>query len=257
MLWPSYELWPHVCVTGSAVCDFGLVRTHTPFRPTQGSETLAVEAASASRAVRKRLVTTVERAVQPPILARDSTPNTKGKQAMILQSRARSWGLVTASVATSLTLGVALFSALSSDAQAGNWRSWFKHRCDSCAEGNGNGIEVGGSWYWLRSPDEEHRVAASIYNRYCIRCHGIDGRGVWDIPGVPDFTNAHWQASRAEGEFARRILEGRGAVMPPFRGTLSLDEAWAMERYVRKLVPGTEISPPDFSPPKKLESPKK
>ena len=174
---------------------------------------------------------------------------------MIRQSRARSWGLVTASFALSITLGVAIFSAFSGDAQAGNWRSWFKHRCDSCNDGNGS--DVGGTWYWVRSPDEEQRVAAGIYNRYCIRCHGVDGRGVWDIPGVPDFTNPAWQASRVEGQLARRILEGRGAVMPPFRGTLALDEAWAMERYVRKLVPGTEISPPEFPQPKKLELPMK
>src|SRR4051812_6973982 len=39
-----------------------------------------------------------------------------------------------------------------------------------------------GAWYWMRSPDQEHRVVMGLYNRYCIRCHGIDGRGVWDIP---------------------------------------------------------------------------
>ena len=54
--------------------------------------------------------------------------------------------------------------------------------------------EVGGAWYWLHSPDEEKRLMAGLYNRYCIRCHGVDGRGVWDIPCVPDLTNAVWQA---------------------------------------------------------------
>jgi hypothetical protein len=103
-----------------------------------------------------------------------------------------------------------------------------------------------GSWYWLRSPEQEKRFAASIFNRYCIRCHGVDGRGVWDIPDVPDFTNAAWQATRTDGQLARAILEGRGAVMPPFRGTLTLEEAFAMARYVRTLIPGTEASRPDF-----------
>ena len=107
--------------------------------------------------------------------------------------------------------------------------------------------EPGGTWYWLRSPDEEKRVVAGLYNRYCIRCHGVDGRGIWDIPDVPNFTNIHWQASRSDGQIARIILEGRGAVMPPFRGTLTLEESWAMARYLRTFVPGTEASRPDFS----------
>ena len=42
-----------------------------------------------------------------------------------------------------------------------------------------------GSWYWVRSPDQERRVVSSLFNRYCIRCHGVDGRGVWDIPECP------------------------------------------------------------------------
>jgi mono/diheme cytochrome c family protein len=103
---------------------------------------------------------------------------------------------------------------------------------------------VGGTWMWLRSPEQERTVAASLFNRYCIRCHGVDGRGVWDIPGVPDFTTARWQTSRSDDQIARIIIEGRGAVMPTFRGTLTLEEAWAMARYLRKFPPGaTEPKP--------------
>src|SRR5579872_1770490 len=39
--------------------------------------------------------------------------------------------------------------------------------------------DVGGSWYWMRSPEQEKRVVMALFNRYCIRCHGVDGRGVW------------------------------------------------------------------------------
>jgi hypothetical protein len=115
-------------------------------------------------------------------------------------------------------------------------------------EGDG---EVGGLWYWLRSPDEEKRVVSSLYNRYCIRCHGVDGRGVWDIPGVPNFTHVLWQESRSDADRARIIVEGRGAVMPPFRGVLTLEEAYAIGRYLHSFVPGTEVSRPDLTPPKK------
>jgi mono/diheme cytochrome c family protein len=111
---------------------------------------------------------------------------------------------------------------------------------------------VAGTWYWLRSPDEEKRAVIGLYNRYCIRCHGVDGRGVWDIPDVPNFTDPRWQTSRSDNQLARIIVEGRGAVMPPFRGTFSLEEACAMGRYLRTFVPGTETSRPA---PDKVEKP--
>ena len=122
-------------------------------------------------------------------------------------------------------------------------------------DGCGTPCEVGGSWFWMRSPEQERVAIASRYNRYCIRCHGVDGRGVWDIPGVPDFTNLRWQMSRSDDQIARIIIEGRGAVMPTFRGTLTLEEAWAMARYLRTLVPGTEASRPDVGPKEKTTPP--
>ena len=115
--------------------------------------------------------------------------------------------------------------------------------------------EIGGTWYWLRSPDEEKRMVMSVFNRFCIRCHGIDGRGAWDIPDVPNFTNVRWQSSRTDAQIAKRILEGRGAVMPPFRGTLSLEEAWAVARYIRTFIPGAEKSRPDYGEPDKPKTP--
>ena len=106
----------------------------------------------------------------------------------------------------------------------------------------------GGHWYWVRSPEEERRVAMNLFNRYCIRCHGVDGRGVWDIPDVPDFNNHVWQATRPDDYRSRVILEGRGAVMPSFRGIITLEESWALARYLHKFKPGTEISRPGLGP---------
>jgi hypothetical protein len=114
--------------------------------------------------------------------------------------------------------------------------------------------EVGGSWFWMRSPEQERVAMSSLFNRYCIRCHAVDGRGVWDIPGVPNFTNQRWQLSRSDDQIARIIIEGRGAVMPTFRGTLTLEEAWAMARYLRTLVPGTETPRPDVGRTEKEKS---
>ena len=140
------------------------------------------------------------------------------------------------------------------NALAGTWYRFPRSRGTNqgCDESGG----VGGTWQWMRSPEQEKVVAASLYNRYCIRCHGVDGRGVWDIPGVPDFTNTRWQATRGDDQLARIIIEGRGAVMPTFRGALSLEEAWAVGRYLRTFVPGTEIHRPDLSTPDKGAAPK-
>jgi cytochrome c553 len=169
-----------------------------------------------------------------------------------MQAHIRTRCLTTASLGAAL-LGCVFLASLATDAEAG-WRSWF-HRHDDDGPPL---VEVGGEWHWVRSPDEERVVVSGLFNRYCIRCHGVDGRGVWDIPGVPDFTNAHWQATRTDAMFARRIIEGRGAVMPTFRGTLSLEEAWAMARYLRTFRPGTEVSPPVLPPPVKAsDTPKK
>jgi len=151
-------------------------------------------------------------------------------------------------LAASVMLGAASSPSLKASA-AGHGRS--QSGCNgspgTCAEDFLPG-NLGGTWYWLRSPEEEKEVAAGLFTRYCIRCHGVDGKGIWDIPGIPNFTNVRWQASRSDGQIARIILEGRGAVMPPFRGALNLEEAWALARYLRTLVPGTEESRPDFGP---------
>ncbi|HVC98194.1 MAG TPA: cytochrome c, partial [Pirellulales bacterium] len=106
------------------------------------------------------------------------------------------------------------------------------------------GASMGGTWYWMRSPEEEKQAASSLFNRYCIRCHGVDGRGVWDVPGIPNFTNVRFQASRSDDQLARAIMQGRGAVMPTFRGALTLEEAWALARYLRSFIPGSEVSRP-------------
>jgi hypothetical protein len=172
----------------------------------------------------------------------------------------RFWRRVLAVSGLCTLLGVSLALIPATPRTVMAWSPFWSRGCRTCGAafiGSGEeppDEEVGGAWYWLRSPEQEKRVVISLFNRYCIRCHGIDGRGVWDIPDVPNFTNARWQASRTDGQLARAILEGRGAVMPPWRGTLSLEEAWAMARYVRTLVPGTEVQRPDFNAPEKPAS---
>ena len=161
---------------------------------------------------------------------------------------------VTAALAAVFVAGLLIVPK--SDA-AFRWRKRSRSTpCDSayasqpCVDSNPLlGGPAGGSWYWSRSPEEEKAVAAGLFNRYCIRCHGVDGRGIWDIPGIPNLTNGRYQSSRSDDQLARAIMQGRGAVMPPFRGVLTLEEAWALARYVRSFIPGTEISRPETDEP--------
>src|SRR5262249_1073992 len=133
-------------------------------------------------------------------------------------------GSVAAIVVTVAFLGVVAAPTVGGDQGC----SWFFHRHFGHKGDLPPGQVVtmtGGHWLGKRRPEQERVVVMSLYNRYCIRCHGVDGRGVWDIPGIPDFADVRWQASRTDDEIVRITIEGRGAVMPPFRGALSLEEA--------------------------------
>jgi mono/diheme cytochrome c family protein len=154
---------------------------------------------------------------------------------------------------------IGVLAVVTTPTQAGSWWDRLRGRCghgshgcapEACEPLSGDG-DIGGTWYWLRSPEEEKRVAMALFTRYCIRCHGPDGRGNWDIPGIPNFNDSVWQDSRSDAQIARIIVEGRGAVMPQFRGTLSLEEAWAMARHLRTFRPGTETPRPLPSQPAK------
>src|SRR5262245_32839404 len=87
--------------------------------------------------------------------------------------------------ATAILLGAVTRPASAGCVCGKTWPHLFCHK-HGPAPAPGPG-DLGGSWYWLQSPEQERRVVMSIYNRYCIRCHGVDGRGVWDIPDIPDF----------------------------------------------------------------------
>jgi mono/diheme cytochrome c family protein len=177
-------------------------------------------------------------------------PDRFTRKAMSATIRRWQRSVTIAVICTAACLAVTFSSAVAGDCGGSLLGGWHWGRCNGrCAEGAPPEEELGGTWYWLRSPEEERRVVMGLFNKYCIRCHGVDGRGVWDIPGIPDFTNTTWQASRSDGQIARIVMEGRGAVMPPFRGALNLEEAWGIARYLRTLVPGAEASKPETGKP--------
>jgi mono/diheme cytochrome c family protein len=160
------------------------------------------------------------------------------------QNRWRRGALVAGGFGVAALAALGTLAAVPRDATASfPWADWFHHPCAAPACAAGPAGEWEGTWYWLRSPDQEQRVVNAFYNRYCSRCHSVDGRGVWDMPDIPDFTDPRWQACRSDDQLTRIILEGRGAVMPPFRGTFSLEEAYAMARFLRTFAEGAAVRP--------------
>ncbi|MBC8282763.1 MAG: cytochrome c [Nitrospinae bacterium] len=75
---------------------------------------------------------------------------------------------------------------------------------------------------------------------YCMTCHGKDGKGLGDIPGLTgklprNFTDKDWQAARMDGELLWILKNGSsGTAMVSFiPQVLTEDEAWHVILYVR------------------------
>ena len=75
---------------------------------------------------------------------------------------------------------------------------------------------------------------------FCVTCHGRDGKGLGDIPGLRgklprDFTDKAWQAKRTDGELFWILKNGSpGTDMASFIPlVLTEDEAWDVLLYVR------------------------
>ena len=93
------------------------------------------------------------------------------------------YALGTSGFLSLLAVLAALVTLAPASSRAGWFDSWFSSPsckypgCSGCA-GPGCVIEhqwvgePGGTWYWLRSPEEERKTIIGLYNRYCIRCHG-------------------------------------------------------------------------------------
>ncbi|RMH07277.1 MAG: cytochrome c [Nitrospirae bacterium] len=75
---------------------------------------------------------------------------------------------------------------------------------------------------------------------FCVTCHGRDGKGLGNIPGLRgklprNFTDRAWQAARTDGELFWILKNGSpGTDMAPFIPlVLTEEEAWHVLLYVR------------------------
>ncbi len=92
------------------------------------------------------------------------------------------------------------------------------------------------------SPEKAARsqAATAFYQVNCIACHGLDGRGSViriAMPAIPDFTLRQWQLGHEDAQLAVSVLEGKGALMPPWRGRMSLRMSQDLIAFVRTFGP--------------------
>ena len=86
-------------------------------------------------------------------------------------------------------------------------------------------------------------IGRSIFQRFCLSCHGADGHGSQMgalAPRFPDFASPGWQSKRSDAQLTASILEGRGAAMPSFGSKLGEAQVREVLAYVRSFAP-TEL----------------
>lgn len=91
------------------------------------------------------------------------------------------------------------------------------------------------------TPERLERGEAIFHGKgFCVTCHGRDGKGFGNIPGLRgklprDFTDKVWQAARTDGELFWILKNGSpGTDMASFIPlVLTEEEAWDVLLYVR------------------------
>lgn len=96
---------------------------------------------------------------------------------------------------------------------------------------------LGRSKYQLMGDPE---FGASLYQKYCQVCHGVEGDGegiMTNLMGITpmDFTNPNETESLSNKEISNSILDGKKRFMPAWRGILSQNDVEALVSYIRLL----------------------
>ena len=84
------------------------------------------------------------------------------------------------------------------------------------------------------------RTAAQVYRRYCVSCHGNDGRAKTSkgkFSHARDLTDAQWQADVSDERIFNSIMNGRNVRgnMPAFSNKLDEKEVNSLVSFVRGL----------------------
>ena len=83
------------------------------------------------------------------------------------------------------------------------------------------------------------RGAPQLYRKYCVSCHGTDGRSKTSkgkFNHARDLTNAEWQDDVSDERIFNSIMNGRevAGTMPAFSRKINQKEAESLVNFVRK-----------------------
>lgn len=84
------------------------------------------------------------------------------------------------------------------------------------------------------------RTAAQLYRRYCVSCHGNDGKAKTSkgrFSHARDFTDPQWQADVSDERIFNSIMNGRDVSgnMPAFAKKMNEQEINSLVTFVRGL----------------------
>jgi mono/diheme cytochrome c family protein len=84
------------------------------------------------------------------------------------------------------------------------------------------------------------RAGASLFQQFCIICHGPDGTGDFSrsrLPPIPNFTDPAWQLKKEDVEILVSIMDGKGTLMPANSDKLTREQGQQLVAFVRSFGP--------------------
>jgi mono/diheme cytochrome c family protein len=92
----------------------------------------------------------------------------------------------------------------------------------------------------VKANNNTARTAPQLYRKYCISCHGSDGRAKTSkgkFSHARDLTDAQWQDEVSDARIFNSILNGRNVRgnMPAFSNKINEKEADSLVNFVRSL----------------------
>ena len=91
----------------------------------------------------------------------------------------------------------------------------------------------------VKADSSNPRPAPQLYRKYCISCHGSDGRAQnskGKFSHARDFTDAKWQDEVTDERIFNSIMNGRSVRgnMPSFSNKINQQEVETLVNFVRR-----------------------
>jgi mono/diheme cytochrome c family protein len=99
----------------------------------------------------------------------------------------------------------------------------------------------------VQANNSSKRQAPQLYRKYCVSCHGSDGRAKTSkgkFSHARDFTDAKWHDEVTDERIFNSIMNGRSVRgnMPSFSNKINQQEAESLVNFVRRFKGQSEVS---------------